>query len=442
MKKILALLLAVLMAASLCPVSSAEECYYSFFLTGLDLSFPDRLQDSLGYVMSEEMGALDFGHHVYVAAFTYFSLPRETVRTAIVDPELAEAAVEEIMSHEGIIRLYFATDAGFDAIRTAYDPLYDESYPADYDRAVLLGEAEGFTFYAVPNRYMEGKLASTLTEEYAKDLQEVESALIEGEKSASLHAPMDENKALIGKKLEFTTTDLDGKPVTSQELFSKNKFTLVNVWGTWCGNCMGEMDTLVRLHEKMQPRGCGIVGLNYEREEDPDGPENARKALQEMGATFPNVILPPDVQALCAGYPSTFFVDSEGVLQLCPIYGAKPSNYEPAFEFLLSGGEKAEILQAAGSPAGILGTSFAAKVYTISVKDENGPVKDVVIQFCDSDTCRVGVTDAEGVAQFEAPAGKQYDVHILKVPDGYEADSTVYQTETTYGQMDLTLRKK
>ncbi|MBQ4235421.1 MAG: TlpA family protein disulfide reductase, partial [Treponema sp.] len=43
-----------------------------------------------------------------------------------------------------------------------------------------------------------------------------------------------------GEKITFTATDLNGRIVTS-EIFEKNKVTMLNIWGTFCGPCIREM---------------------------------------------------------------------------------------------------------------------------------------------------------------------------------------------------------
>ena len=52
-----------------------------------------------------------------------------------------------------------------------------------------------------------------------------------------------------GEKITFTATDLKGAAVTS-EIFSKNKVTMLNIWGTFCGPCIREMPDLAKLNEE------------------------------------------------------------------------------------------------------------------------------------------------------------------------------------------------
>ena len=51
----------------------------------------------------------------------------------------------------------------------------------------------------------------------------------------------------------------------------------------------------------------------------------------------------------------------------------------------------------------------------------------------------LGKTDAEGMATFEVPEGS-YTVHVLKVPAGYEKDSTEYTVPATYSDLSIVLK--
>ena len=81
-----------------------------------------------------------------------------------------------------------------------------------------------------------------------------------------------------------------------------------------------------------------------------------------------------------------------------------------------------------------------AGMYRIVVLDEKGnPVEKAAIQFCSETECMLGKTDAEGMATFEVPEGS-YTVHVLKVPEGYEKDSTEYTVPATYSDLSIVLK--
>jgi thiol-disulfide isomerase/thioredoxin len=141
----------------------------------------------------------------------------------------------------------------------------------------------------------------------------------------------DLNAGLIGSRLEFTTTDLDGNPVSSADLFAQNDITLVNFWAVWCGPCLGELEDLQAIHRNMQQKGVGVAGLLLD-----DYVEEAPAILEEYGVTYP-VVLMPDLDGLITleGYPTTVFVSSYGTVLAGPVAGADVGRYHTILNDLL-----------------------------------------------------------------------------------------------------------
>ena len=85
--------------------------------------------------------------------------------------------------------------------------------------------------------------------------------------------------------------------------------------------------------------------------------------------------------------------------------------------------------------------AFADGGYQFQVVDTDGsPVVGATVQFCSDSQCLIAKTDADGIASFDEPAGS-YTVHVLKVPAGYEKDSTEYTAPETPDLMVLTIQK-
>ena len=83
---------------------------------------------------------------------------------------------------------------------------------------------------------------------------------------------------------------------------------------------------------------------------------------------------------------------------------------------------------------------FADGGYQIQVVDPDGsPVEGVMVKFCSDEQCLVGKTGADGIAAFDEPAGT-YTAHLLKVPAGYEKDTTEYPLPETPDTVVLTVR--
>ena len=88
----------------------------------------------------------------------------------------------------------------------------------------------------------------------------------------------------------------------------------------------------------------------------------------------------------------------------------------------------------------LAGCGRKAAIYEVLATDEAGkPVPGVTLQFCSDTECILGKTDDKGVAAFEKEAG-HYPNHVLKVPEGFAADSTEYSAPAEPGRMTIVLK--
>lgn len=301
------------------------------------------------------------------------------------------------------------------------------------DSVVQIGEADGYQFFLFSS--LDEDYAASLDEAYAQEYRNL-PALVEKEmKQATFSAPVDPTKALVGKTISFTSTDLDGNPLTSEELFQDNEITMLNLWGVWCINCVNEMEELAAIHTRLQEKGCGIVGIEMEKNPGDAIYEEARKLMEEKGTNYPSVLMPEDNEILrgVTSFPTTFFVDREGTILAKPIIGARVEAYEPTLESLLNGVSAPETeMEDTGS-----------YTYRVFVTDEDGQgLEGAAVQFCDETACKFGTTDAEGCASFEVSEKKVYDVHILAAPEGYAFDEEeVFSTEDAPSDTTVVLKK-
>jgi thiol-disulfide isomerase/thioredoxin len=81
---------------------------------------------------------------------------------------------------------------------------------------------------------------------------------------------------------DFTATSLTGAPINFASY--RGKVVLLNVWGSWCGPCRGEGQTLKYLDEQYGPEGVAFLGDDIE-----DTPGNALEFLKGEGITYPSV---------------------------------------------------------------------------------------------------------------------------------------------------------
>lgn len=118
----------------------------------------------------------------------------------------------------------------------------------------------------------------------------------------------------------FTTTDIEGNTVT-QEIFSGYDLTMVNIWATWCGYCVEEMPELAKL-KKMLPENVNLITICDDAAYET---ELTQQILRESGANFQTLKTTEDMYtqllAYVCAFPTTFFVNSEGIPVVQPLTG-------------------------------------------------------------------------------------------------------------------------
>ena len=235
-------------------------------------------------------------------------------------------------------------------------------------------------------------------------------------------------------KISFTTEDLDGNTISSDDIFSQHEITMINVWATWCPYCTGELPELEEINNRLVEKNCAIVGLCGDADDDIN---LAKKMLDEFGVTYLNIRTfdgMGDIFDMDNGWPTSFFVNKKGEIVSEPLTGAQVDAYEGIIDKLLNGGASPRI-QKTNSYAN------SDNLYRIRVVDDSlQPVEGVMVQFCSDENCSMGVTGSDGTTTFDNPPGK-YEVHVRKVPAGFEENTTTYTTEDQYSDMVIVIER-
>jgi cytochrome c biogenesis protein CcmG/thiol:disulfide interchange protein DsbE len=116
---------------------------------------------------------------------------------------------------------------------------------------------------------------------------------------------------LIGKPApQFALPSLTDPASVVRSADLKGRWYLINVWGTWCGECRAEHDML------LQVRRAGVVpliGLDWK-----DDDAQAREWLAQLGNPYQAVAVDRSGRAAIDwgvyGAPETFLVNPEGVV--------------------------------------------------------------------------------------------------------------------------------
>jgi thiol-disulfide isomerase/thioredoxin len=134
---------------------------------------------------------------------------------------------------------------------------------------------------------------------------------------ALAESPMGEPGQLIETKPAkpvpvFTLTDLAQEQPTNLAVY-KGKPVIVNLWATWCGPCVTEMPSLVKLAGHLKDQGVAVVAIS----EDRGGKFVVDPFLKEHGITGIDVFLDKTMstgKALkeATVLPMTILIDADG----------------------------------------------------------------------------------------------------------------------------------
>ena len=132
----------------------------------------------------------------------------------------------------------------------------------------------------------------------------------------------------------FTLKTLEGEELTLANL--KGNVVLLNFWASWCSPCREEMPVLKKLHNRYEPDGLVLLGVNVEPDSKP-----ALQTAAKLKVNFP--VLLDQKQIVTELYqitamPSTVIIDRAGNMRFVH-RGFKPGaekKYEAEIQNLIA----------------------------------------------------------------------------------------------------------
>ena len=83
---------------------------------------------------------------------------------------------------------------------------------------------------------------------------------------------------------DFEMPDTNGKKTKISEFVSKNKYTLIDFWASWCGPCRAEMPYVIEAYKEFRDKGFGIVGVSLDTEDS-----KWKNAIKDWKMTWPHI---------------------------------------------------------------------------------------------------------------------------------------------------------
>ena len=124
-------------------------------------------------------------------------------------------------------------------------------------------------------------------------------------------------------KIEFSFPDVNQKMISPSDEQFKNKVLILQIFGTWCPNCMDETKFLSQWYKDNQGRGVEILGLAYERKADFGyASDRVKKMKSKLDVPYDFVIAGVNDKKKAAetlpmlnrvlAFPTTIFIGKDG----------------------------------------------------------------------------------------------------------------------------------
>lgn len=124
-------------------------------------------------------------------------------------------------------------------------------------------------------------------------------------------------------EIDFSFPDLEGKKLSLKDEKYKDKVVILQIFGSWCPNCMDETAFLADWYKKNKKKPVAIIGLAYERKPEFEyARQMVQKVVKRFGVEYDFVIAGTNDKDAAAktlpmlngifSYPTTIFIDKKG----------------------------------------------------------------------------------------------------------------------------------
>jgi thiol-disulfide isomerase/thioredoxin len=128
-------------------------------------------------------------------------------------------------------------------------------------------------------------------------------------------------------KLNFSLKDLNAKLISLEDKELKGKVKVLQIFGSWCPNCLDETHFLSKWYEKNKHKNVEVIALSFERAgSEAKAFKNIKRVVDRTGATYPfllaasdkskfgpNKLFPELVNFI--SYPTTIYIDKNNIVR-------------------------------------------------------------------------------------------------------------------------------
>lgn len=310
-------------------------------LAGFSFTVPESFRSCKGQLYYADRGETDYGSEIFSADIIYLARTDEekaafeekAAGATELTPELQAVTDEYYDNRNPGLVFFVCAGKEIDSQKITDTVLY--GLPAR--EFTQVGESDKYNFYFIVPDYTGYE--DFLRENLGDELYEEFDALLKNAGSLKAQVSVKDpvrpvTAAGTGEQFVFETTDLDGKAVSSADLFAGHKVTMINIWATWCDPCKNELPELEEFAKELAGKDCQIIGICEDTSYDDTAAAEAKEILAKAGVTYTNIKATDEMLEMmtCLAMPTSYFVDSEGHVLTMPVRGADFEKYRERIE--------------------------------------------------------------------------------------------------------------
>lgn len=187
----------------------------------------------------------------------------------------------------------------------------DETKPAEARLLALIHSMNFMQYDEQKRKELLTDIEKNLDSKYTKIISAYRTELEQSEKSQKM-------KAKIGKGKPYKPAfgiDVNGKELLLKDYVSKNKYTLLEFWASWCAPCRAEIPVLKQAYKKFKNKGFEIYSLSIDEKED-----DWKLALKEDKTSWIQTLVQGKEGAEVItsygvdGIPASYLIDQNGTI--------------------------------------------------------------------------------------------------------------------------------
>lgn len=122
----------------------------------------------------------------------------------------------------------------------------------------------------------------------------------------------------------FKLKDIEGNDISS-DVFNDYEMTVVPIWQSTCGPCIGELDALNTVYDKYRDQGVNVLGISLDNV-DAMGDEGVKNVVETLELEYTNLIADNDYLMKLIDYvqgtPTAFIIGKDGEILIGPRVGS------------------------------------------------------------------------------------------------------------------------